>query len=620
MRWLFATLVAALATFVAAPSTASGLETGTSTTGNQITRWDETYDLQTDGSAKVRLEIDFDFGDDPGHGPYFTFPTHQGYDDTYNRIYEITDLTASSPTGAPANVYTDDGDYWLVVRIGDQDIDNVSGVQTYVLTYTVHHVMNSVTDAVPPGQTEPINADEFYWNAIGDGFEIPISNATVTVTSPVDVVAAQCFAGASGVADPCDSATSNGATATFTHAFLSPGQPMTVDLLYPAGSFDTTPQLEIASDTARAWRLSWPWVIPGLLILLVGGVLLTRALVKATRDEYYVGLTPGLAPTGADDGTTRSLRKAPPVAVRFDPPKGVAPGLVGTLWDEKADTRDVTATMVDLAVRGYLRVDHVEAEDYRLVKLKNSDATMLKYEGELFDAIFDGRNEVLLSELKTTFSKTLQDVSVQMYADVVSMGWYARSPSSTRLAWAGLGVLLLVAGFFGSFFVASIGGSVLITVPLILIGAVLIFTQRAAPVRKAEGSRVLAESKGFELFLRTADANQLRFEEGQDIFSKYLPYAIAFGIADQWTKKFQELAAAGYQVAEPNWMTGYTMGSFWALSNGFTGTISQFQSLASAAVSAPTPGSSGSSGFGGGGFGGGGFSGGGGGGGGGGGW
>ena len=75
---------------------ASGIHTSTDTTGNQITRWDETYDLQPDGSAKVTLTIDFDFGDDPGHGPYFTFPTHQGYDDTYNRVYDITDLTASS--------------------------------------------------------------------------------------------------------------------------------------------------------------------------------------------------------------------------------------------------------------------------------------------------------------------------------------------------------------------------------------------------------------------------------------------------------------------------------------------------------------------------------------------
>ena len=69
-----------------------------------------------------------------------------------------------------------------------------------------------------------------------------------------------------------------------------------------------------------------------------------------------------------------------------------------------------------------------------------------------------------------------------------------------------------------AFFIAGLGGSVWLTLPLILIGAVLLFTQRAAPVRKAEGSRVLAQSKGFELFLRTADANQLRFEEGQNRF------------------------------------------------------------------------------------------------------
>ena len=609
-------LLVVAATVAASPAMASGMHSGTVTTGNQITRWDETYDLQPDGSAKVAVTIDFDFGDSPGHGPYFTFPTRQGYDSTYNRVYDITDLTASSSTGAPAKIYTEDGGNWLVVRIGDENQGDISGKQTYTLTYTVHHVMNAVTDAVVPGQSQAQAADEFYWNAIGDSWDIPISNATVTVTSHVDALGAQCFAGATGVAALCDSSTLEGARATFTQGSLSPGQPMTVNTLYPSGSFETTPQLEIANDAARAFRLSWGWGIPGLLILLAGVVLLWRALAKATRDEYYVGLTPGLAPTAVDGAGTAMLRKAPPVAVKFDPPANARPGLVGTLWDEKADTRDVTATMVDLAVRGYLRVDHVAADDYRLVKLKNSDDTMLKYEGLLFDGIFVGRNEVLLSELRTTFSSTLTIVEAQLYSDVVSMGWYARSPQSTRLGWAGLGLLLLVAGFFGSFFVAKVGGSVLLTVPLILIGAVLLFTQKAAPVRRAEGSRVLAESKGFELFLHTADANQLKFEEGQDTFSKYLPYAIAFGIAELWTKKFQDLAAQGYKVAEPNWMTGYTMGSFWAMSNGFTGTISQFSSLASAAVSAPTPGSTGGSGFGGGG----GFSGGGGGGGGGGGW
>jgi len=618
MRWLFAALLAALATLAPSPATASGLVASSDWTGNQITRWDETYDLQPDGSARVSVEIDFDFGNDPGHGPYFTFPTRQGYDDTYNRVYDITDVEASSPTRAPAKVYLEGGDYWLVVRVGDENIDGVSGEHTYVLTYTVHNVMNSVTDAVVPGESDPISADEFYWNAIGDGWEIPISNVTVTVTSHVDSIAAQCFAGATGVADTCASATVAGPRATFTHPALAPGQPMTVDLLYPAGSFATEPVLEIANDTARAFRWSWPWVYPGLLILAVGGFLVVRALVRATRDEYYVGLTPGLAPTSPEGTTTRSFRSPPTVAVAFEPPKGARPGLIGTLWDEEADVADVTATIVDLAVRGYLRIDRVDGADYQLVKLKDSDATMLKYEGELFDGIFEGRDQVLLSDLKTTFAKTLQNVSAQMYEDTVSLNWYSRSPASTRMSWGCLGVVLAVVGFFGAFGIAAIGGSVLVALPFILIGAVLLFTIKAAPSRNAEGSRVLAESKGFELFLRTADGNQLRFEEGQDLFSKYLPYAIAFGIADLWTKKFEALAAQGYPVSEPNWMTGYAAGTFWAAGNGFTGAISEFSSLASAAVSAPTPSSSGGSGFSGGG--GGGFSGGGGGGGGGGGW
>src|SRR4051812_5836205 len=109
MRRFFAPLIACLivilATFAGSPATASGTHTSTGWTGNQITRWDETYDLQPDGSAKVTVDFDFDFGDDPGHGPYFTFPTHQGYDDTYDRVYDYTDISASSSTGAPANVY-----------------------------------------------------------------------------------------------------------------------------------------------------------------------------------------------------------------------------------------------------------------------------------------------------------------------------------------------------------------------------------------------------------------------------------------------------------------------------------------------------------------------------------
>jgi len=125
---------------------------------------------------------------------------------------------------------------------------------------------------------------------------------------------------------------------------------------------------------------------------------------------------------------------------------------------------------------------------------------------------------------------------------------------------------------------------------------------------------VTAKVEGFKTYLATAEADQIRFEEGEDIFSKYLPWAIAFDLADRWAKICGDLVAMGrLPNATPYWYVGsYNMAAF---NTGFL-----TSSLATAAAPAPSSGASGT-GFGGGSsFGGGGFSGGGGGGGGGGSW
>ena len=133
--------------------------------GRHITKWDETYTLHTDGSADVRLEIDFNFGNDPGHGPYLVLPTRQKYGKTSNdRLYATSGISASSPTGAPAGVNLDQGRNFIDVKIGDPNIGNVSGTQTYVITYSVAHVMNATSSSKT---TTGVAGDEFYWNAVG---------------------------------------------------------------------------------------------------------------------------------------------------------------------------------------------------------------------------------------------------------------------------------------------------------------------------------------------------------------------------------------------------------------------------------------------------------------------
>jgi uncharacterized membrane protein YgcG len=309
--------------------------------------------------------------------------------------------------------------------------------------------------------------------------------------------------------------------------------------------------------------------------------------------------------------------------VQFEPPPGLRPGQLGTLIDEKADPRDVTATIVDLAVRGYLRIDEAgeagglwkKQQDYAFVKIRESDGAMVVYETLLFEALFKGRDQVKLSELQTTFSSSMMSVQSQLYSNVTGLGWFKRNPKSARGAWAAVGIVLLAPAFFGIFWFVELGWSVLIPLAVMVLGIAVLATTGRAPARTAEGTRILTQAQGFELFLETADGNQLRYEEGHDIFSRYLPFAIAFGVADKWAKKFEDLAKQGADLPTPTWYHGAAMGSFWANSQGFGDRMSNFASFADAAISAPTPGSSGGSGFSGGGS-----SGGGGGGGGGGGW
>ncbi len=611
------------AAFLVLTPVAASAATAPDVPGREVTRWDETYTLRPDGTAEVRLEIDFDFGNDPGHGPYLVLPTRQGYDKTYDRLYSTSRIRASSPTGAPAGVNLDTGRDYTSVRIGDPNIGDVSGIQTYVITYSVARVMNTTAAAET---ASGIAGDEFYWNAVGDGWTVPIAKATVTVVAPVAASDLQCFAGSRGVSTPCGGRTTTGTSVTFTQGYLAVGQPFTVDVLYPQGTFETTPALIERSDFKRAFTLNAGTIGAAAVILLAGLVFLAWRLRTTAVDEQFAGLTPGLIPTGPAEGQVVKRNYRAPVAVRFDPPVGMRPGQIGTLIDEKADPRDVTATLVDLAVRGYLRIDDAgekqaglfsKEHDYTLVKLREGDAGLFPYETFLLTSLFAGRDQVTLSDLKTTFSSSMATVQKDLYANVTLLGWFRRNPQTARLAWAGAGVLVLVLGALGTIGLAQGTRLALLPVPLILLGAITLATTGNAPARTARGTAALQDARGFELYVSKAEANQLKFEEGEDLFSKYLPYAIAFGVADKWAKKFEELARQGRTLAEPTWYGGgFVYGAFWANAAGLGDRMNQFASFADTAMTAPTPGSSGGSGFGGGG----GFSGGGGGGGGGGGW
>src|SRR5699024_2196097 len=126
------------------------------------------------------------------------------------------------------------------------------------------------------------------------------------------------------------------------------------------------------------------------LIAAIAGLLIVRR--RHTRDEVFLGLTPGLTPTAGEQGRVGTKAGKTPVTVQFPPPKGATPGEIGTLIDATADNVDVSATIIDLAVRGFLQIESDGRKDFTLYATNPpAGETLLPYERKLLGDIFKGQ-------------------------------------------------------------------------------------------------------------------------------------------------------------------------------------------------------------------------------------
>jgi uncharacterized membrane protein len=144
----------------------------------------------------------------------------------------------------------------------------------------------------------------------------------------------------------------------------------------------------------------------------------------------------------------------------------------------------------------------------------------------------------------------------------------------------------------------------LVGIPVIVAGVALALMARWMPARTAKGTAILRRIRGFRRVIATAETHMSRWAEEENVFTRYLPYAIVFGLTKKWAKAFEDL---GIQPDTSSWYVGPH--PFTALA--FADSIDGF-AVTTGGTLASTPAASGSSGFGGGGFSGGGGGGGGG--------
>ncbi len=572
--------------------------------GEQINDYQVQAVLDSDGTLKVVETIVYDFGTNQRHGIYRTIPVRYDYDKTYERILKVDDLSVTSD--APDDVKTSNENGSLVIRVGDEN-KTVTGVHTYTIRYQVRGAVNALPEHV-----------ELSWNAIGTEWSVPIVAASVRVSMPGPVTGTACFAGPEHSALPCASTKAKGTTATFTDADLQPYDGLTVVVAAPLDSVaaaGAAPILDERFSVTRAFAVTPATAsLSGVILLLgVGGVL--ALLWRHGRDRLWPGVTPGLTPPGdVAVETRRPLFSSPEGPVEFQPPADLRPGQLGLILDERADTLDVSATVVDLAVRGYLRIEELKrahwfaSRDWRLTRLRTDGAgsnDLLPYESLLLGHLFATGDEVDLSDLKKTFAPQLAAVRKAIETDAVRRGYFRTRPDTTRSVWTVVGVLAVALGVGLTWLLAMATHLGLLGLAVVAAGVVLLASAHRMPARTAKGSAAFAQVLGFRRYVATAEVEQLRFEESVDVFSRYLPYAMVFGETERWAKALAALAAAQAATGSAATLGWYSGPSGWDLGSLGDG-LGSFAESSASSFSATAGSSGGSAGSSGGGMGGGG--------------
>ena len=595
-------------------ATAQGSATAQGT-AERITSYHAGIAIQRDGSILVTEQIVYNFGSDQRHGIFRVIPVRLRYNGTYDRIYEIGVQSVDSPD-APAQYTVDNNGSYLSIKIGDPN-QTVTGEHTYTLTYLVRGSLNAFADH-----------DELYWNVVGNQWDVPIDQATVQVSAPTAVTRVACYAGPAGSTGTCQQAAITGGVASFGQAGLGPGDGLTVVVAVPKGAVASAGPILL-----ERWSLQRAFAVTPVSAGASGGLLAVLAVLGAVvvargRDRRYSRSAAHLVGgTAVRAEETMPLSGDGEPAMQSAPPADVRPGQAGTLLDGVANPRDVTGTIVDLAVRGYLRIDdagEATSRDWRLVRLDKTGG-LLDYEQILLDGLFKGpttvKTSTLLSELGPEFTDYLKRAQDALYTDVAKRGWFTARPDMVRRKWVVIGWVLFVIGAVAVAVAAATSHLGLVPVPVALAGLVLIGCARWMPVRTAKGTDLTRRLLGFRRYITTAAPGQVpttgQAPAGQhDLQDDYLPYAIVFGCTKQWADVTASLADAG---RAPSWYRSsrpYSPGTLSSLSqcDHYFSPMHQFATNTSnwIASHSAASGGGGSSGFSGGGFSGGGGGGGGG--------
>jgi len=544
-----------------------------------IDNFEVTIQINQNATINVQEKIDYNFGELERHGIYRDIPIkYKARGGNYQ--LRISDINVTDETGEKYSFAVSYPGKNAEIKIGDADV-YVTGQKTYIISYTIARAINFFDDH-----------DELYWNATGNEWDLTINNVQATVKFPQAISVAElqaiCYAGALGSTSECQSTYFQENSqelvdgVSFTEESLYYQEGLTVVTGLPKGILTPPSKWQAFIDLLKD---------NGILFL----PLFTLGLM------FYLWNTKGRDPAGK--GT---------IIAQYEQPDNLTPAEVGTIVDEKADKKDISAEIINLAVNGYLKIIRqsgkgiLAKEDYELEKLKESADLPNEFQKKLMDSFFSGRERLIkLSSLKNKFYKDLEDVKNKIYKSTLDKQYFLKNPKNVRGIYFGISVLL----FFLALFTGGVFGGLGIF-SFILSAVIVAIYSSFMPARTKKGVEAKEHILGLKYYLTIAEKDRLKFhnapKKDPQHFEKLLPFAMVLGVEKEWAKQFE-----GIYNQPPSWYSDPSGGYFTALY--LTSSLSSFQNQANTTLaSRPASASGGGSGFGGGGFSGGGFGGGGG--------
>lgn len=591
----------------------------------KIDRYDFEAEIVPDGEVIITETIVYDFGSNERRGIFRYIPIDPV--DGNVRLLEIDAVQVVDEMGvAQPFVFITDDEFDPYIRIGDADVF-VSGVHTYVISYTVENAIGVFDDR-----------HEFYWNAIGNGFAVPIRNVRASVILPASLtdeeIEVYSYCGPEGSSLSCgDIQVHTDVDHTVIDFFhkeevLFSGYAMTIAVGLPK---------DIVNVKPFAW---WeqPAVTRRLAFLLLGGNIAV----------FFIIFLGWFFPRW------RKFKKS--IVVQYEPPKDFTPGQVAAISGRDSGTEVLFSEITYLASLGYLRITEVPKEPSEILtilgvtpkKIKKIEAFFMRIRELMvpimlsviglvalvfvvrnlsfgivlffFFAIFiplqigalvmylkDRRNrqkreksfafkrllentttlpeysarllnkltanvgeevtmrQVIQSEkygsLDSVIRSIINSVSKlkperlvaidgkSLMLNIVSKLWWLVFPNWFIL---GIFVFLLVTAVFSVLLNNTLSVSQWLSASVFIVGIgvflnirfILLWNKILRSAKKFD-STTWQHIQGFKLYLETAEKARIDFHDdplrSTEIFSQWLPYALALGVGEKWAKAFDRI-------------------------------------------------------------------------------